>query len=251
MQQALQLSERRIDLLQMELDSRIGEASMPSSPEKIPLNSAHFVQSTPVRQIIGRDAAPFTISKGTPARYAQRLQKLQDMIREIQETQDPALVIELLQALSMFIEDFQSLHIDIVKLRNHLEVMKERELDLANSELEALRNQCDLVINDKNQTVEELRAQIDSYKSNLTQLRLNIETMKDRELDLATTELSDLQQQWEEFYQAQQQHIGLLANQSAALSDLSQALKQKEIQNEKSTARISELEDMVCVDDSD
>jgi hypothetical protein len=207
-----------------------------------------FVNSTPVKQVLVRDtmAAPFTVSKGTPARYASRLQTLRDLILQLQLENDPELLNELVFQLSMFIDEFQTMHIDIVKLKNHLELIRERELDLANSELEQLREQHEAFVMAASDAQGELGQQVEHYRNNLGQLRATLENFKDKELDLATSELSDLQMQWENCMAAQDSYLRTIASQSASLLELTSTLHRQERTNEEAAAENNSLRSLVC-----
>ena len=236
-------SAQIIAVLEREIALR-GETDEPAANAHDASDNA-FVLSTPVRQVMGA-AVPFTVSKGTPARYAYRLNALRELILQLQLEYEPELVNQLVIDLSVFIDEFQGMHIDLVKLKNHLEMIRERELDLANSELEALRLQHEAFINAANDKEDELASQVVTYQANISQLRSQLENFKDKELDLATSELGDLQRQWEGCMNTQDEYIRMIAEQNSALVDLSAKLKAHEDQSVHSQSTIESLNQRVC-----
>ena len=206
---------------------------------------AQFVISTPVRQIIGRGSVSLNIAPATPDKYSHRLLQLQRMMALIQETGDQSYLQPLLREVSQFVDEFQSLHIDIAKLKRHLETFRDREIDLAKNELDALQRQHESILNAKDLSEQELQQQVEQYEVELQDLRKHVEVLRERELDLATSELNELQGQWGECFQTQDEFIKALARQGEQLKDLAEQLKNQQEQHARDVESIAALQSQV------
>eukprot|EP01135_Chromosphaera_perkinsii_P010275 Nk52_evm17s2085 gene=Nk52_evmTU17s2085 len=100
---------------------------------------------------------------------------------------------------------------DIKKLSNHLEVLKDNELDLADQELNKLQQ--------KLNTISEQHSElVSSLQEENAMLHQRTEVMKDNELDLAHSELGHLQARWTSVFKAQAECIHVLSSQKQEMA---------------------------------
>ncbi len=144
-----------------------------------------WVQSTPVKQITGHDG----VLMATPRRYESRLRSLQQLCRGHESTSlPPSLAAELLA----FLDDFQGMYADIAKMKHHLDTLREREIDLAKTEIESLQQHFDAILHQQ----DDHHAVIEQYEAQIRDMCSHIDALRDRELDLANNELIELNQQF-------------------------------------------------------
>jgi hypothetical protein len=207
-----------------------------------------FVNSTPVKQIRNRDdlVAPISIASDTPSRYAKRLGHIQTLSSQLQQnSNDQYSLNTLLRELSSFVNEFQSVYVDIAKMKRHVETIKDREIDLASSELSLLQQQYEDIILARHASEQELVEKTQKYESDIQELRKQVEVNRDREIDLATSELSELLEQWGLCFQSQDVWLQTLARQTESLKEVSGKLADKEEANRNLAVQVDSLTDLV------